>query len=212
MEPEMSIQSLLDKIRREGIEAAGREAEKVLEQAHSEAESILKKAREEAEDRLKQAEEEMVRDRASFETAMAQAARNLVLGIKKEIVDLCRGILERKTSEALTPEGMREVILKVLDKWEIREGRAELEILLSEEDRRALEDRLLGALQEELKGGVVLKPTGNIRSGFRIGERDGGLHYDFTERGIAQLLSEYLGPRTARFLEEISGEQAGGQG
>jgi vacuolar-type H+-ATPase subunit E/Vma4 len=40
--------------------------------------------------------------------------------------------------------------------------------------------------------------------GFRIGEKDGNVHYDFTPEGIAEILREYLNPRFARFLEETT--------
>lgn len=65
-------------------------------------------------------------------------------------------------------------------------------------------DLLYDSLQSEFKKGIVIKPVEIIRVGFRIGEKDGNVHYDFTPEGIAEILREYLNPRFARFLEETT--------
>jgi vacuolar-type H+-ATPase subunit E/Vma4 len=77
---------------------------------------------------------------------------------------------------------------------------------LTEEERASLEGAIFDTLGDTLKGGVVLKPVKTIGSGFRIGEKDGDFHYDLTHKGIAEMLSQYLNPRIAKFLDGVDGE------
>ncbi len=132
---------------------------------------------------------------------MTQSGRDLILSLQQEIIRLFDKIVEREICGALTPELMKEIIIKIVDKWEMDERSCGIEILLSEEDRQKLEDTLFDALQDEWKKGVVLKPIDSIQAGFRIGEKNGGMHYDFTEKGIAEALSAYLNQRVSRFLK-----------
>jgi V/A-type H+-transporting ATPase subunit E len=204
MEAELNLQHLLDRIKREGIEEAQKASQEILEQARSEAASVIEKAQKEAETIRSGAREEVRKGQEGFETAMAQAGRHLIHGLRTEIVQLCDHILERQVAASLTPEVMKDMILKVMDKWPILEDRPELEVLLKEEDRQGLEDMLYGSLQERLRKGIILKPAGRIKAGFRIGEKDGRMHYDLTHQGIAEVLGEYLNPRIAQFLQRTS--------
>jgi hypothetical protein len=78
---------------------------------------------------------------------------------------------------------------------------------LSPEDWRQLEEGLRSGLQGIFKDGLVLKPVAGIEKGFRIGVQGENAHYDLTDKGIAELLSEYLSPRVARFLKDGDGNE-----
>jgi len=203
-ETEATVQSLLDKIRREGVENAEKEAEKIVENARSKASGIVEDAEAEAERKLEEARREAEKTRTAAETSISQAARDLILAVREQISRLCDRILEREVADTLSPETMKELVVKLTEAWNEGKGEADLEILLSEADREKLEDMLWEALQEELRTGVTLRPVEGIDAGFRIGERQGSMHYDFTAKGIAAVLGEYLNPRISRYLEEAA--------
>lgn len=208
MEQETIIQPLLEKIKREGIEEAKRAAEEILEKARSEAGSIIEKAQAQAEEMVADARKEMQQREEAFDVAMSQAGRNLILSVKNEIIGVCDHILKRQVASALTPEAMKELILKIVNGWQVHESTQGLEILLSEDDRQKLEESLYGWLQKELREGLTLRPIEIIQAGFRIGERDGDMYYDITDKAIAEILSEYLHPRIAKFLHEMTEKHA----
>jgi V/A-type H+-transporting ATPase subunit E len=204
MEADLSLQALLDKIKQEGIDEAGRAAEKTLNEARSRADAILKNAQERAERILTEAEAEAEKRQEAFETAMHQAGRNLILSFEREVIKICRVILERELTSALTAEFMKQMVLKMMDRWQ-EHGDSDspgLEILLNDKDRKELEELLLKSLQEEMRRGLILKPVKEVKAGFLIGEKDGSMHYDLTEAGMAEILAAYLNPRIARFLRE----------
>ncbi len=201
MGTEITLQNFIEEIKKEGIEGANKEKEAIISDARSKAEAIINEAKREADTILDHAKQEIQKNKAAFETSMTQSGRDLILSLQQEIIRLFDKIVEREISGALTPELMKEIIIKIVDKWEMGERSFGIEILLSEEDRQKLEDTLFDALQDEWKKGVVLKPIDSIQAGFRIGEKNGGVHYDFTEKGIAEALSAYLNQRVSRFLK-----------
>jgi V/A-type H+-transporting ATPase subunit E len=212
MEPDISVQSLLDKIKREGIEEANTRAQEILAEARGEAERIIGEAQDEAEKLLAEAKAEIARNREAFESSMSQAGRDLVLGLKNDMSRLCQRIMEKEVASALTPEVMKEIILRMAGAWRVGEPGQGIEVLTSEKDRENLEKWLFHSLRDELKTGITLKPIDRIRAGFRIGEKGGSLHYDFTHEGVAEILMEYLNPRIAVYLEDISEKGTASQG
>jgi V/A-type H+-transporting ATPase subunit E len=204
MEQETIIQPLLEKIKREGIEEANKAAEEILEKAWSEGASIIEKAQAQVKEMVADAKKEMQERKEAFDVAMSQAGRNLILSVKNETIGVCDYILKRQVASTLTPDAMKELILKIVNGWQVHESIEGLEIFFSESDCQKLEESLYGWLQKELREGLTLRPIEIMRAGFRIGERDGDMHYDIGDKAITEIRSECLHPRTAKFLQEIS--------
>jgi V/A-type H+-transporting ATPase subunit E len=204
MEPEITIQSLLDKIKEEGFQEAEKISQKIIDEAEAKAELITREAEKKAKHSITNAREEVMKTREAFEVAMNQVCRNLILSLHDEIIRLFDRILVRKAASSLRPDAMRDMILKITENWGAQDKHRSFEILVNEKDARELEDLLYDSLQSEFKNGIAIKPLNTIGAGFRIGERDGTVHYDFTPEGIAEILKETLNPRFSRFLEEIS--------
>jgi V/A-type H+-transporting ATPase subunit E len=209
MEPSANVESFIERLKKEGVEEANKKAQSILDEASLEAQGILKNAEEEARRILSHAREEVERNREIFDRALSQAARNLLMSLENAIIRLFDRVVEREVATALTPEVMKEMIIKLVDRWQGEEGPRVIEILFSAEDKRKIEEALVNALQKEMGTGVVLKPIQAIQAGFRIGEKDGQFHYDFTHKGIAEVLCEYLNPRYAKFLNVSEGDKLG---
>ena len=96
------------------------------------------------------AKKEMQERKEAFDVAMSQAGRNLILSVKNETIGVCDYILKRQVASTLTPEAMKELILKIVNGWQVHESVEGLEILFSENDRQKLEESLYGWLQKEL--------------------------------------------------------------
>jgi len=204
MEPEITIQSLLDTIKEEGFQEAEKISQKIIDEAEAKAELIIQEAEKKAKHSIKNAREEVRKTQEAFEVAMNQVSRNLILSLHDEIIRLFDRILDRKAGSSLRPDVMRKMILKITENWEAKDKNGSFEILVNEKDARELEDLLYDSLQGEFKNGIVIKPLKTIGAGFRIGEKEGAVHYDFTPEGIAEILRETLNPRFSRFLEEMS--------
>ena len=196
-----SIQAFIDTIRKEGIERAEAEAESILAGARVEAGQILDAARQDADRRVQEAEERISRLERSFRQSMETAAATLIRAVRDEIVAICERIVEEKAAESLTPEMVGNMIEKLAGAWKPGGEEVGLEVLLNEKDLESLELALKASLRERMLSGVELKPSPDIGAGFRIGLRDGGMHYDFTAGTIAEVMSAYLIPAVAVFMQ-----------
>jgi V/A-type H+/Na+-transporting ATPase subunit E len=208
MAQEVSIQSLLERIKEEGIDSARAASEEILREARGEAESLLEEARKEAREIRIRAEREIERDRRAFEAAMAQSGRDLIIGLKRQIIQLCERILQKEVRSVLTPETLKEILLRMIDRWEPKGGGG-TEILLNEGDLEKLEDLLYSSLQKEFREGLVLRPVDTIQAGFHIGREKGSMYYDLTDEGLAEILGSLVNPRVSRFLQGSAPEGEG---
>ncbi len=205
MEPQ--LQSLINKIKEEGIEEASRQSREIINNAENRASKILKDAKDEAGEITEKARESAARTDERGRKALEQAGRDLVLSLRRDITDLFNNLLQKETGKALNTETLAPVLEKMLARWEWDNAENQgIEILLNEEDRNKLQDLLLAKLQHKIRKGVTLKPVKNIESGFRIGEKEGSFHYDFTDQGIAEMLAQYLNPFLAEILKRNKGK------
>jgi V/A-type H+/Na+-transporting ATPase subunit E len=118
-------------------------------------------------------------------------------------------LIERSGRDALTREGLQELILKAAVAWLAGAAAQNLEIQLSEKDRARLADAFLHRLREELQAGVELKTHPGIQAGFRVGSRGGAMFYDFTAPALAEALASLLRPQFAKVFDPIREEGRG---
>jgi len=199
MEKEVNIQSLLDKIKEKGIDEAKRNSQEILEGARSEAEKIVREAEKEAQRIVASAEEEAEKIKRALENDLRQRGRDLIISTRNEIIGLFDRVLRRHVASALTPEFMKEMIVRILEKWDFEEG-TQIEILADNGVAEELEERLYQEMEEELRNGVMVRPVKGMGAGFRIGGKGEDMYYDITEEAIVDILMRTLHPRFARFL------------
>lgn len=199
---EVKLENLIEKLKSEGVEGAQKESNEIIEKAKSEADSIIAKAKKDAEEIVAKAETKAQQFQQNSELAIKQAARDGELFFKGKINDLFDKVFKREAKTALTPDLMKEMILKIVDGWTSDEN---VELVASEEDVAKLQDVLFTGLKEDLKDGVLIKGGGDIRGGFKIGLKDENVYYDFSDESIAEVLKSFLNPR----LNEILGKKNG---
>jgi len=98
------LQSLLEKINREGVEKADAEAKKIIDDAHAKADALLKKAQEGASLAKADAEKAAAAYAERAKESVGQAARDVVLGVKDAITTLLEKILIKEVDKSLADE------------------------------------------------------------------------------------------------------------
>jgi len=197
---DVQLQELIDKIKKDGIEAAGVDAERVRTEAEAEARRIVEAARKEAEALVFKAKADADRFVKAASAALEQASRNLVLSFKDEIGTLLNLIINREATSAYSDESLKLVLPEILKAWSTK-GVDSLDLLLPPEALGRLESFFSQKLTAELKKGVTLKGDRMVGAGFRIAAKDGSSYYDFSADSVAELLSAYLNPRLAEILK-----------
>ncbi|MCK7479646.1 MAG: V-type ATP synthase subunit E [Candidatus Moduliflexus flocculans] len=191
---DIRLQELLEKIRKDGIEAAETDASKVLAEAETRRKTIVSDAEREARAILAKAKADADRFEEAGKAALEQAARNLVISFRTEIASVLAAIVRTDTEKALSGSVLEAAIPAVLAAWKDK-GTDDLAVLPPPSELAKLEGSLRKKLDAELKKGLELRPFPGIRAGFRITEKDGAAYYDFSSDALAEMLSQYLNQR-----------------
>ena len=200
------LQSLIDKIKKEGVASAETSAAQIIAEAEKKAAQIIADAKSQADGIVKEAKAESERLEKSSEDAIKQAGRNLLISFRDGITSELKKIIEAETATAYSKELLEKLIPETVKTWAYKSEVNNLSLLLSEKDLVALEAGLKSALKDEISKGLEIKPDKTLSNGFRIGLKDGSAFYDYSAESVAELFSAYLNPRVAAILKQAASE------
>ncbi|MFH1202004.1 MAG: hypothetical protein V1674_03840 [Candidatus Omnitrophota bacterium] len=201
---DIKLESLIEKIKKDGIQEAKKTSKDIIDQAKLEANQIIEQARRQAQDTAREAQKEAQKSKHNTEDSLRQASRDLILVLKEELAHLFDRILKQEISRDLSPEFLKQLITKMIDKWTPKEG-VSLEVVLSKKDKEDLEKLLLSSLKTEVKKGIEIKIGQTIDKGFSIGIKGENLYYDFTDESILEALKQFLNPAISEMLNRENG-------
>jgi V/A-type H+-transporting ATPase subunit E len=199
------IRDLIEKINQEGIRAAEGKARAIEAAARQRADEILIQARLEEERMIAAAEEKIRREEANEKALLAQAGRDLLLSLRKEIQAMLGRIIASDTGQSLTPEALSRLVSDVVHRYNPDE-QGDILVSLKKEDLEILEKHFLHRLREETKRNIVLRPAEEISGGFVISFDSGRSAYDFTDRALADYIGTRLKPKVRGILEDAMKE------
>lgn len=179
---EISVQDLLDKINKEGTEAALKEKERIISEAQDEASRILSDAKANADRIVVDAQKKADDTLKQGEVSLSQARRNVVLNLKEEMLEVLSKALNTDVKQTLKSEDYVKIIKEALNLTENENPSLELSTALF----KSTAEKLVSEIKNEVKENTTLK------SGFRLVLKDGKAYYDFTDKEIFDLLSKYL--------------------
>ncbi len=204
---EVELKSIIEKLKSEGVEEAEKQASGIISRAEEKAEGIINGAEKDKEEILKSAEKKAAMLKKNGEEALKQASRDALLALKQSITTLFDRVFREQVSAEMSPDVLKDMIVRLVENI-ARDKTFNVEILLSEEDRKNLEKTLFTALGEKLKKAVTLKVSPSVERGFLIGEKDGTSFYDFTDEAVAEAFISYLNPKIAEILAPGEKENA----
>ena len=195
------LQSLIEKINRDGVEKANAEAERIIAAANDTAAATRKEAEEKAKDIMAEASLKAVEDAKRAEKAIAQAARDAALKVKDAIASLLEGLLLKDVEAALADPATvaalaGDAVKELVGDGEISAG-----------------PKLVDALKAQLAAKPEFKVTldDTLGSGFTVKLDGGRVEHDFTGATVAAELAKRLRPDIAKLLtspefDAIAGE------
>ena len=190
------LQSLLDKINADGIQKAEAEAAKIISDAKAEAEKIMSAARAESSVIVSRAEAEAGAFKQRALAAAGQAARDIMLQLRAELVGRINSAVKGAAKAALTPEFMAQLIKELAAAFAASPD-SELDIRAAVKDLSALDAALKNALSESLKTRTTILAAPEISGGIQIEFNDSDCYFDFSEAAVNELLSDYAGEQLA---------------
>lgn len=187
------IKKICDRLRLEVLQPAKEEAERILEDAKKKAEEIQAEAERHANQMLKQARGQIEQERNVFHSALQQAAKQTVEGLRQEIEhklfnEELQPLLDKQLGDPKTIAELINGIVKAIEKEGLT---SDLTVvvprLVSAEDVNAL---LLDAIRKRLKG----KPLeiGNFAGGVQVKLHGKKMTIDLSDQAIKELLANYM--------------------
>ncbi len=198
---ENKLQELTDKLYNEGLSKGKTEGEAFLAKAREEAASIVAAAEKEAADIKAKAEKEAADYKVKVSGDLKMAAGQSVQATRKDIENLIVfKASDSAVDKALSDETfVKEIIKSVAEKFSADEA-VDLNLVLPESLKSALEPFVKNELTSILKGGVNAEFSKKISGGFKIGPKDGSYFISLTDETFKELISEYLRPATRKLL------------
>jgi len=196
---DVQVQELINKIKKDGVEAATEDATKIRNAAEAEAKQIVEAARKEATKIMEKAKQDADRSEKAGVAALEQASRNLLLVFRGEVQALLDKIVLKQLNESYNDDVLKKALPEMLSAWNPKTT-GSLEVLLSEASLGKLKTFFEGKLAKEIKKGLELRSDAGLSGGFRVANKDGSAYYDFSADSVAEMLCAYLNPRLAEIL------------
>ncbi len=201
-----SIETFVDKLKKEGVEAGQEAAEKIRSEAKDQARQIVEDARQEADEIVRRANEESKKIIEQGRTELGLALRDAIEELKSEVLRTLEGLLAPQVTETMQDEAfMESLIREVVMQYAGQDsaGELEIEINLPEAMADKLADKLMGELQKGLQGAGRI----NIRSTLT----KAGFEYTIDEGtsevvvdSVTEIMGKLVSPRLREVLDELS--------
>ena len=205
---ENKLEQLTRKLYDEGLSKGRARADELVAEAEAKAKKIVAEARAEAERIMTEAGQNATELKKNTKTEIALAARQSVATLKESIrTMIVTHTADKAVSEAmLDAKFVKDLLLETVRGWQASGGSAELKALLPAARRKELDAAFSASTKALLDGGVELEYADGVKSGFRIGPKEGGYYLSFSDADFSALLDEYLRPQVAELLygEEYS--------
>ena len=146
------------------------------------------------------AKERVRRDDEKEKALLAQAGRDLLLSLRKEINAMLERLMISDIRQAMTPEALSGLLSDVARNYSA-EGTGSITVSLNKDDLEILEKHFLHKLGEETKKQILLRPAEEISGGFTISYDSGKSCFDFTDKALADYIGTYLKPKLNLILQ-----------
>ncbi len=180
---ELQIADLIGAIKKEGVEAAQAEADRIVAQAKKQAEEIVAAAKEEAERIRAKAETERRLLEESAKIAAEHAKRDAVLSFKESVRAEFEKLLSDGVAKSLDDAALAKLIAAAIGGGSPSLYAAEV---------RTVTEALRGELAEKIRGGLEIRANPHVRVGFRLAAKDGSGYFDCSDEELLQMLLPFF--------------------
>jgi len=207
------LQSLLERIQKEGVEKAETESARIIENARKQAQFIIEEANKQANAILEKSQLEAKQFTERARKTLEHAARDVVLTAGEAITSSIEQIVYRDVNTALDVDLLKQLIAKFVDAYiqlnvhssqesGERKSGGGLEVLVSPEDYKAVRDFFIKNYSSELHKGIEIKSDSEIIKGFKVRLSEGHIEHDLTGKAIAEAISNLLRPDIAEIVHK----------
>ncbi len=196
------LQNLLERIQKEGVDRADEQAAKIIDEAKTKAKTIVAEAETQSAALIEKAKEDSELFTKRSESAIAQAARDLILSVGEAITETLQSIISRNMDGVMDSDALPGLIKDTIAAYQKAGGESNLEVILNKEQKEAVEKFFMKELADSMKAGLTIRSNRNIVSGFRVSMKDSGVQHDFTGEALSTAIGELLRPQLAEIIRK----------
>lgn len=201
------LQHLIERIQREAVDTGEQQAAKIVAQAREKAAALIKEAEVKAAALVEKADIDARLFTQRGEQALAQSARDLLITVGRGVERIFEQLVVRSTDQVLDAQSLQPVLARIMEAYAKDGGHAgDLEIMISEADKKTLTDFFKQQFADELAKGMKVTVDPRTGKGFKVRRHDRHIEHDFTREAIAESVSAFLRPILAETVYKVSRE------
>ena len=213
------VDSLITRLREDGVAAGRAEAERIKAEAEKEAAALVAAAKADAHKYLADARKSADRYRAAGEEALNTAMRDAVLTMKSGLISQFQADVKRMVSKTTTdPDMLRQMVLELVGRArDASDAGKDTDVILPAEVIRPeaivenpeliqsgqITDFVLSLTEAMLEKGVTLYAADDFQGGIRARVRGRDVELDLSDEAIAALIMQHLQPRFRATMEGV---------
>lgn len=187
------LQSLLEKINRDGVQKAQAQADEIVAAAKAKAAALVADAEKSAAAVKADAEKASAAYAERANETIRQAARDIVLDVKKSVdAMLCRLLTEDVNAALSDPASVRNLVAEAIATFA---SKGDIEVAASSKLAEALKAQLAA------KGNFTVVTDETLETGFSVKVDGGRVEHAFTGMVIAEELAKRLRPDLAALVK-----------
>lgn len=200
---ENKLQELTRKLYDEGLEKGRADADKLVADAKAEAARLVAEAKAEAESIVKAAEAKAEDLRKNSMAEISLAGKQAVAKLKEQVAEMiiAKSTVEGVKAANLDAEFVKKMLVEVAHNWNGASSESvSLEALLPESKKAEFDAAMEKSAKELLAAGIEVGYSKNVKSGFKVGAKNGGYYISFSDEDFNALLGEYLRDKVAALI------------
>nr|WP_319509933.1 V-type ATP synthase subunit E [uncultured Draconibacterium sp.] len=197
------IEEITQKIYNEGITKAKDDADQLIAEAQEKADAIIRSAKKKQEEIIHDAQKQAEENKKRTEAELQLAARQFISHLKQQITDLISTAqINSPVNEAFNDNDfIKKIILTLIEKWDPKAGKnMDMHLLLPPDDQKDLTAFLQKKASEAMNKGIEISFDSKLKSGFRIGPKDGSYLISFTAQDFENYFKLYFKDGTKKLL------------
>lgn len=197
----MELQGLLDRINTDGLQKAEARKAEIIKAAEAQAASIIAEAKQKAAEMIKDAQSESDKLEERAKSAVRQAARDIVIGLRSELEKRLAQLTQSAVGESMTPDAMGKLVTAIVNGTSGVSGDKALELAVSKNIPQSDVDKLIASVTASLKTQPVIQLRSDFNAGLKIGVKGNDLFIDLSDEALTELICGYVGPKVAEILK-----------
>lgn len=187
------IQKIIEELRKDTLEPAQKEADRIIAEAHTRAQELLRAADKKAEDLLEQARQTIEQEQNIFQSSLSQGVKQSIEALRQEIEhrlfdDQLSESIKKETSNPAIIAKIVEVLVAAIQKDGVS---ADFTAIVPKQvSAQEVNAHLTKEVLQKLREHTVV--VGSFGGGAKIKLNDRRLTIDISDTALKELLSRYV--------------------